>query len=115
MCLSLLLGVCERAYISALRDFETHRNRDKEKLIKLSVRLQALLVIVNSKISCPPGTFQRIPEGYRYHPGRKKEGRLEVPPAAFPICSGEMGCEEEGDQGKRCIRFHNRKTVRTNC
>lgn len=115
MCFPFLLGVYERAYISALRDFETHRNRDKEKLIKLSVCLQALLVIVNSKISCSPATFQRIPEGYHYRPGRRKEGRLEVWPAAFPICSGEMGCEEEGDEGKLCLRFHSRRTAGTNC
>lgn len=58
MCFSLLLGVCARAYISALRDLETRRNADKEKLIKLFVCLQALLVIVNSKISRSPATFK---------------------------------------------------------
>lgn len=114
-CASLFSLVCVREHIFQHReDFETHRNRDKEKLIKLSVCLQALLVIVNSKISCSPVTFQRIPEGYCYRPGRRKEGRLEVWPAAFPICRGEMGCKEEGDEGKHCIRFLSRRAVRTN-
>lgn len=112
-CASLFL-VCETAHISPLRDFETHRNRDKEKLIKLSICLQAFLVIVNSKISCSPATFQRIPEGYCCHPSRRKEGKLKVWPAVFPICHGEMGCKEEGDEGKHCIKSLNRRAVRTN-
>lgn len=105
-CASLFLSVCERAYISALRDFETHRNRDKEKLIKLSVCLQALPVIVNSRISWLPATFQRIPEGYCYHPGRTAAWRLEVWPAAFPAGCGEMGHKEEEEQKKRYIIPH---------
>lgn len=115
MCFSPLLGVCERAYISAPRDLETHRNRDKEKLIKLSVCLQALLVIVNSKISCSPATFQRIPEGYRYRPGRRKGGRRTGSvTSCIPYLQRRAGTQG-GKETKGNIRFHGRRTVRRNC
>lgn len=75
MYFSLLLRACERAYISALRDFETHQSRDKEKLIKLSVGLQALLVIVNRKISCSPA-ISKNPRGLTLSPRQKKERKI---------------------------------------
>lgn len=110
MCFSLLLEVCAKAYISALRDFEIHRNRDKEKLIKLSVCSQALLVTINRKISCSPATFPRISKGYHYHPGRRK-GYGKGDQLHFLFAVERWDAKRREMKGNIALDF----TVRANC